>query len=932
MKAQHTVLHIASRHLPLVCGVLAAALVVAPCARADNKTWNQSGGGSATNPAYWTPSGVPGASDNAILPNIGTYTVTTDTIGTIDDLEIRQNATGHVNGYNLVVTGGGDIYGTLHVQNATFTPGSSLSLRTGSSGNGTLRLTNGIVAGAVNTSSASQILGYGTINDSLANNDGLIRAEGGTLNITLSGNDHDAGTLSAATGGTLHVSSAENLTNRKTIDIQGGSLWGYQYYTYNLINYDSDSQVTGRGTIDRFYLQNNLGAVLAPSGGTLTLAKGFAGNSNSGTINLAAGGTLEVGQAAWANNGTITMTGGAITGQTLQQVQSHTLSVTAGATNTIQNVSFTASFGAALSNGAALGITGTGALSDSTIRALTGGGKFNVAVGGLVQGRGTVEPGMDIGGTLSANSSGGTLTVSGAATVLATGTAKAESNGTLAFSSNLANRGEVRATGGTVTATGTIIAATDATGDFSATASPLNLSGAAFQSGVRNTFTANASGTITLPGGLSTANLFATDALRPRGGTLTVPNGTTLTHGTGKTIAGYGQLLETGRSLVNQGTVQADGGTLTVQGTITNNNSMQAVSGGTLALAGTLANNGQIQTSGNGIVTIANTAPTGSGTFTANTGGFIRLANGFTNADLGTSTALLLEGGTIALSSAGSMTNAAGKTIRGYGTLLEIGQALDNQGLLEATGNLTVNGSVTNTGNTIRASGAGSNLNLAGGLTNSGLVEITTGATLRAASVGGDGRISLVEASMTVPGPLSLILGGYLDDNGVSSSLTVNGNLTNQSTAAGQFAFAHSTLTMHSPGLVGIPHQLTWEADDRGAVLAGLDLNMAVGSMVFGDGIGMPGSDSFRVTGDTTLYAYGLSIRQDATLDLGGRTLYYLRDGVEYNGILGTGLQQQGSYKNGNLIEIIPEPAVPVLLNFALGAMLLRRRRTGIPR
>jgi len=107
---------------------------------------------------------------------------------------------------------------------------------------------------------------------------------------------------------------------------------------------------------------------------------------------------------------------------------------------------------------------------------------------------------------------------------------------------------------------------------------------------------------------------------------------------------------------------------------------------------------------------------------------------------------------------------------------------------------------------------------------------------------------------------------------------------------------------------------------------------MAVGSMVFGDGIGMSGSDSFRIVGDTTLYAYGLSILADATLDLGGRTLYYLRNGVEYNGILGTGLQQQGSYKNGNLIEIIPEPAVPVLLNFAVGAMLLRRRRTGNPR
>jgi hypothetical protein len=50
-----------------VVGVAAAAL---PCHGAD-KTWNQSGGGSATTAAYWTPSGVPGAADNAILPNLG---------------------------------------------------------------------------------------------------------------------------------------------------------------------------------------------------------------------------------------------------------------------------------------------------------------------------------------------------------------------------------------------------------------------------------------------------------------------------------------------------------------------------------------------------------------------------------------------------------------------------------------------------------------------------------------------------------------------------------------------------------------------------------------------------------------------------------------------------------------------------------------------
>ena len=911
-----------------VVGLVAAAAL--PCQGA-NKTWNQSGGGAATNPAYWNPAGVPGAADNAILPNLGVnYTVTTDATWAIDDLEIGRYATGHVNGFNLAVDGGGDIYGTLHVQNATYTPRLTLSLWTSSSnGNGTLRLTNGIIAGNINTSASSQIFGSGTINEAMANNDGLIRAEGGVLNISLSGNDHDGGTLSAATGGTLSFGATSNLTNRATIDLQGGTLAGYQYYTYNLINYDSSTQVTGNGTLDRFYLQNNVGAVLAPSGGTLTLAKGFAGNRNDGSVNLATGGTLAVGQAAWANYGAITMTGGAITGQTLQQVQSHTLSVTAGNTNAIQNVSFTAPYGAALSNGATLSITGTGTLTDSTVRSLTGGGKFAVAAGGLVQGRGTVEPAMDIGGTLSANSNGATLTVSGATTVLAGGTAKAESGGTLSLTGNLANRGEVKALGGMVTATGTILAATDATGDFSAVASQLNLSGATFQTGVRNTLTASSGGTITLPGGLSTADLWVTDALRPRGGTLTVPNETTLTHGAGKNIAGYGQLLETGRSLVNLGTVQASGGTLTVAGATANSNAMLAVTGGTLGLAGTLANNGQVYTSGSGAVVIDDAAPTGTGTFTANSGGIIRLADGFTNVGLTTPNALQLAGGTLALGKPGSMTNETGKVIRGYGTLLESGQSLTNNGLLEAAGALAIVGAVTNSGNTIRASAAGDSLNFSGGLTNSGLVEIGPGATLSASVATNTGRISLDQASMTVPSAISLLVGGHLDDNGRHSQLTVHGDLINVSTAADQFEFAHSGVSIYNPfGFVGMLHQVAWGAANRGAELTGFDLNMALGSLTFGDGLGIPNGDTFRLTGDTTIYCYGLSIRQDASLDLGGRTVYFLRDGVEYNGIRGTGFLQEGSYKNGNIIEVVPEPATGTIIGVLVATAMLGRRRS----
>ncbi|MBN2580139.1 MAG: hypothetical protein JXB10_14205 [Pirellulales bacterium] len=1023
--------------------VLAIAVVfffaATPAARAVEKTWNQSGGGSGAVPDYWTPYGVPGEFDTAILPNIGGfYTVTSDAAWHIDDLEVGKWATARINGYNLEVNNGGDIYGTLRVEDATYTAGSSVALKTGSSGNGTLQMANAVIAGSVNTSSSSQILGYGTINDDLSTNNGLIRAENGQLNIGLNGYDHDYGTLSAATNAILHIRDTHDVTNRATIDLQGGTLWGYQYSTYNLINDDEDSLISGRGTIDRYYVQNNVDAVITPSGGTLTLNKGFASNQNNGTINLASGATLSVGNASWTNYGYINMTGGTIIGQTLVQAISYRLIVTAGSTSSVQNVSFTAPFGASISNGATLNITGTGDMVGTTIYAGSGSGTFSVASGATVQGRGTVQTNLDVAGTFNANSSGNSIIVEGATTVLPTGQAKAEGGGTLSLNGSVLNRGNVKANGGTVAVTGTIQAATDATGDFSATSAAMNLSAATFQSAVRNTFTAYSNGTITLPGGLSTANLYVNDALRPRSGTINVPNGTTLTNGDGKTIAGYGilleggrslancgtvdasggtlelrgtvladvandgdfsatlgtlrvaatlqtglyntftangngvvtfpgdlntslfqgdgllprggtitleasgatltnaagktvagngQLLESGRNLVNQGTVRGENGTLSVQGAITNGNVMEAVAGGMLTLAGTLTNNGQIATSGSGVVTVSDPAPSGGGTFTANTNGSIHLRNGFTNANLTAADALRLAGGSLTLvESAGAMTNAAGKILRGYGTLLEPNQSLQNNGLLEADGSLVVNGTVTNPGNTVRADSAGDAINFTGQLSNQGSVEIGAGASLAGGTINvtDSGQISLDEAMMTVRSSLTFIGEGRIQDNGVLSEILVQGNLDNRSGAAEEFHIEHSSLTVYGLGIVGINHKMTWMAEDLGAELNGLDDNLAVGLLTFGDGLGMPDSDPVDFVGDTTIYCYGLHVQQDAHLDLGGRTIYYLRDGVEHNGIVGTGCLLEGTYENGEIIEIVPEPSTWMMLLLLLAVTAYR--------
>jgi hypothetical protein len=895
------------------------------------QTWN-GGNGFGNDPTKWAIAKVPSYSSICVLPDYGAgspYTVTVNALGggEILALEVRNHATVKFDGYSLTADQGCEVLagGTMIVKNATYTPNSSLALT------GTLELDNGVIAGAVNTSATSVIKGYGTINNALNSNDGVIRAENGQLSIDLVSDTHNNGTLGAATGGTLYLRNApgdNELWNKDQIALTGGTLKGSST-SMMLKNYAAGDVISGYGRIENFNVYVGEGT-LTVSGGQLQIDRSLFVADYTSTVNVQSGATLHMPNFAWENNNALNLSGGAITGSML--TQDGTLSVTG--TGTIQHATFNFARTYRVENGATWKITGQGVLNNATISMGGTSGAFCVdGSGAFVHGRGQIDPDVTVAqGSLYADSAGNTLrlsrslTVNGsqsayatggsalqvdgaainsgnlyatgagstltcAAAVTNTGTLSAAAGATVALNGNVNNGNLVHATGGTVNINGTI--KDGYAGEFRASSAPLNVLGS-IKNGADNTFSAYSGGTISFNLNLDTA-VFQGDALLPRGGTLTV------------------------------------------RGSITNRNAMLAATGGTLALEGTLVHHGQIQTSGSGTVTLTDTAPTGGGTLTANPGGMIRLANGFTNAGLGTSAALLLEGGTIALSSSGTMTNATGKTIRGCGTLLESGQALDNQGLLEATGNLTVNGAVTNSGNTIRISGAGRNLNLNAGLANSGLVGIAAGATLRASTVTNSGRISLDEAGMTVTGHLSFMPDGYLDDNGKASGLTGHGNLTNQSAATGQFAFTHSSTTIFSLGLVGKPHDITWLAADFGAELAGFDSNMAIGSMAFGDGLGMPGSDTCSFSAETILYAYGLRVHEDAALDLRGATLYYLREGLEYNGIRGTGLQLDGSYKNGKIIEIIPEPRVPALFAlFALFALLLgcgllsrRRQRTG---
>ncbi|MGB9623249.1 MAG: dockerin type I domain-containing protein [Phycisphaerae bacterium] len=923
---------------------------------ATDYTWRNPVDGNSSVPENWNPTGTPDSTSLVTLPAFSnqSYTVNHDVDGwTVNDLKAYGYATAHLNGHGLTVNSGGDFYNysTLKITNATYNPTGTVSLHDYA----VLRLVNGTVAGYVNTAAGTSILGYGTISNNLTNNAGLIRAENGQLNITLAGDSHNSGTLSALSGATLYIGNTADIKNGDTISPAGGTIKGYQYALYTLVNGTSSAGhlISGYGTIDRYYVRNTGSGgdagTIRPTGGTLTLNYGFLNGEQWGIIELPSGGTLSVPNNPWTNYATITMTGGSITGQTMSQNSGSGLTVTSGSANAIQNVTFNS--GATISGGATLTITGTGTLNGVTLAESGAGGYFNVGSGALVQGRGAIYPDVTVNGTLAANSNGNTLALNGTLNVASGKSAFATGGGTLDLANAVYNRGSVYANSGTVNVTGTIKAGSAETGDFAATAGALNLATATVESNVRNTFTANSGGTVTLWGNPNTATLYLGEPLRPRGGTITVGSGQTLTNASGKSITGYGTLLGDGLALSNQGVIEANGGTLDVHGNITNTGTMRAAGGFTLNVGSTLTNsnqiyasanstvnlnsadltnNGSIYTNGsNALIAVADATPQGSGSFTAGPGGTLRFAGGFTNANLSQTSPLLLVGGTITVSS-GSMTNASTKSISGNGVLLDPGTMLinegtiaasggalkiyadvSNSGILRATGSYPVNvlGSLTNSVTGVVRSENGAAVTLSG-VTNAGTVEVVngggTGTVTCNGNADGAGLYSLQNGRMVFRQDLVMPDGGRILDSGVSSRIEVMGNLSKQGNAAG-FTAEHIDMRLYSDG-AAVPQlkSVDWQAQDRGAILLGLDNNLALGHLTFGDGEGPPGSDRFVLSPQTTIYCYGLTISADADVDLGGRTIYYLRAGVVHNGIQGTGFENLGQYANGNIIELAP--------------------------
>ena len=574
---------------------------------------------------------------------------------------------------------------------------------------------------------------------------------GGTGTLTVnSGADMYGGTITVWQGGSLVDNAATNLNN--TISIQSGGVMdttgGSQIYA---------ASVTNAGRIE---VQN--GTLSLSGGGPLTNTGGTIQADNGTTVQLFAA-TVSGGTLADTGTGNFVATSATLDGTpsgglTNNAVISVPDSGTASASDSLTLQ------GAIINNGQ-INITSTGdttwlyingptTLSGSGVITLadnggntafiagtSSGGNNTLTNAGTIRGSGTIGnssatngdlQSLANSGTVDANASGKTL-VLGNYNLTNSGTLEATNGGTLAFNYGA----KINNAGGTILASGTnsvvnLVGAdvqggtlSDSAGGQvelfgSGTYKTTTLDGTASQFIVNSDLTVSSSNTLVISG-----NIQNNGNLTVQGFSGSVTNatlyfqGATTLSGTGSvimslhsffegynpsstltnqsTIAGAGSITN-GSSLNNSGTIDANitGQTLDIYTTpVTNTGTLEATNGGFINLdGGTIVNTaGTILASGAGSIAYFNAAIIQGGTVSAVTGGVVDM-----------------QGGTV---QGGALTTDAQSTIyAGSGKLDGSSSAVTNSGNLQATqtgpynGNLTLAGTINNTGTITIHSGA----------------------------------------------------------------------------------------------------------------------------------------------------------------------------------------------------------------------------------
>ncbi len=791
----------------------------------------------------------------------GTTTISGVTNGAAIDVPFNQilDVVGNLvdNGTIVVNSNTGGAIATLSFNGGTLSGSGTIVMQQGG--------TNDQLNGSLTQALGHTIQGYGQINATLSNS-GIVNANVNNQTLLLQTNAMtNNATFEATGGGTLNI-------NGITVTQTGGTITAGTASAVVLTNSTiSGGTITSAASTAVPPASNNAGFVQIS--GTTTISS----VTNSATIDVPFNQTLDV-VGNLIDNGTIVVnsnTGGAIAtlsfnGGTLSG--SGTIVMQQGGTNDQLNGSLTQALGHTIQGYGQINAT---LINNSTVNAnvnnqtlfvespaVTNTSLMEATSGGVLQFDNAV-PVNNVGGNITANGGGVTLANG---TSITGGTINAVSpnvisiatfNNTAGYSANLNGvtlsagtqvnipfSNTLSITGSTLTDNGTIVVNSNTGGAVAALV---------FNSNTLLT----GSGTITLQQPGSNAQV-------------TTGTGDTLTQDVNHTMAGYGEIAA---ALTNNGTVDANvnNRTLLLQtNAMTNNATFEATNGGLLNISGitvtqgtngtitaanastvTLSNstisNGTLSSSGTGTIQISGTTTISSVTNSATidipddqtlnvTGNLIDNGTIVVNSNTGGATSTLsFNGGTLSGSGTivmqqggandqlnGSLTQALGHTIQGYGQINAtftnngtVNANVNNQTLLLQTNGMSNNGTFEATGGgilnindiTVTQTGDGGNGQISAGA--SSVVSITGGATILGGNIGaGTGTVNVISGNfngvtiasggqVSVPSSDTLAL--------VSTNLTNNGALNVTGSVTGGKLSGSGTLTINSSGRLTLP-------------------------------------------------------------------------------------------------------------------------------